>query len=106
MMKRKYNVELQDFSCLTMLIKSYDTDIKDKDTIFDDTEIKSFMLGNMESGYWWVRQESGLGLPFSEKKIIPRNTEQTEILIHSVGIPTVFRNEKRSEFRSEPYRGR
>jgi hypothetical protein len=32
------------------------------------------------------------GLQFSEKKIIPQNTEQTEILIHFVGIPSVSQN--------------
>ncbi len=56
MMKRKYNVKLQDFPRLTMLSKGYDTDIKGKANIFDLTEIKSFMLGNMESSYWLVRQ--------------------------------------------------
>jgi hypothetical protein len=39
MMKQKYNVKLQD-----------------KATIFDDTEIKSFMLGNTESAFWLERQ--------------------------------------------------
>ncbi len=39
-----------------MLIKGYDTDIKGKANIFDDMDIKSFMLGNMESSYWLVRQ--------------------------------------------------
>ncbi len=38
-----------------------------------------------------------IGLPFSEIKIIPRNTEQTEILINSVGTPSVF------DFVSQPY---
>jgi hypothetical protein len=41
----------------------------------------------------------GIGLAFSEKKIIPQNLEQTEILIHSVEIPAVSQNGKRSEFR-------
>jgi hypothetical protein len=47
-----------------------------------------------------------LGFPFSEKFFFPRNTEQTEILIHSVGIPPLLRNGKSSEFRSEPFCGR
>jgi hypothetical protein len=54
MMKQKYNAKMQDFPCLTLLIKGYDT--KGKANIFDDTEIKSFMLRNMESSYWLVRQ--------------------------------------------------
>ncbi len=56
MMKQKYKIKLQDFPRLTMLIKGSDTDIKDKATIFDDTEIKSFMLGNTESAFWLERQ--------------------------------------------------
>jgi hypothetical protein len=48
-----------------------------------------------------------LGLPFSErKKNFPRNTEETEILIHSVRILSVPRSVKCSEFRSEPFRRR
>ncbi len=35
-----------------MLLKGYDTDIKTKANIFDDTEIKSFMLAKMESSGW------------------------------------------------------
>jgi hypothetical protein len=38
------------------------------------------------------------------ENIIPRNTEQTEVLIHSVGIPSVSRKGKHSEFRYEPFR--
>ncbi len=34
-------------------------------------------------------------------KIIPRSTEQTEILMFSVGIPSVSRNRKRAEFPSD-----
>jgi hypothetical protein len=49
MMKQNHIVKLKDFPRLTMLIKGYDTDIKDKATFFGDTEIKSFMLGNRES---------------------------------------------------------
>ncbi len=38
------------------------------------------------------------------QKIIPRKTELTEQLVCSGGIPTVPRNRKLSEFRSEPLR--
>jgi hypothetical protein len=41
---------------------------------------------------------------FREK--IPWKMEQTEILIHSIGILSVSRNGKGSEYRSEPFRGR
>jgi hypothetical protein len=56
MMKRKYNVKLQNLPRLTMLLKGYDTDVKEKAHIFDEDEIKTFMLADMESAYWLVRQ--------------------------------------------------
>ena len=55
-MKRKYNVKLQELPRLTMLIKGFDTDIKGKAPIFDESQLKAFMLGSMESSYWLVRQ--------------------------------------------------
>ena len=56
MMKQKYNVKQQELPRHTMLIKGFNTDIKDKAPIFDDTLIKAFMLGKMESTYWLVKQ--------------------------------------------------
>jgi hypothetical protein len=56
MMKRKYNIKLQELPRLTMLIKRFDTDIKSKVPIFKETQLKAFMLRNMESSYWLVRQ--------------------------------------------------
>ncbi len=44
-----------------------------------------------------------VGLPFSDKKIIPRNTEQDGTDSSSVGIPPVSRKRKTSEFRFEPF---
>jgi hypothetical protein len=62
-MKRKYNIKLQEMPRLTMLIKGFDTDIKNKATIFEETQLKAFMLGNMECSYW----PSGVpGLGFGE----------------------------------------
>ena len=58
--------------------------------------------------YLWGGEEgvgtlcSGLGLAISDKKIIPRKTEKAKKLVYSDGIPTVPRNAKISEFRSEP----
>jgi hypothetical protein len=60
-------------------------------------------IGLLQYNPWPLRHRSRLGLPFSEKKIIPRNTEPTEILIHFVGILSVSWNAKRSEFRSESF---
>jgi hypothetical protein len=56
LMKQKYNVKLQELPRHTMLIKGFNTDIKDKVPIFDDTQIKAFMLRKMESTYWLVKQ--------------------------------------------------
>jgi len=56
MMKRKYNVKLQSLPRLTMLLKGFDTDVKEKALIFDEAEIKKFMLADMETTYWLVRQ--------------------------------------------------
>ena len=39
-----------------MLIKGYDTDVKEKALIFEEAQIKMFMLGTMETSYWLVRQ--------------------------------------------------
>jgi hypothetical protein len=47
-----------------------------------------------------------LGLPFSDKKVIPQNSEQVGTNGSSVGIPPVLWKRKTSEFRSEPFLGR
>ena len=55
-MKRKYGARLQQFPRLTLLIKSYQEDVKNKAAIFDDALIKGFMARQMENAYWLVRQ--------------------------------------------------
>ncbi len=47
-----------------------------------------------------------VGLPFSEKKIIPRNTKQNGTDGSPVKIPPVLQKRKTSEFCSEPFLGR
>jgi hypothetical protein len=47
---------------------------------------------------------SQLGLAISDKKVIPRKTEETQQLVYSGGIPAVPRKRKLSEFRSKPFR--
>jgi hypothetical protein len=44
-----------------------------------------------------------IGLPYSDKKIIPQDTEQDGTDGSSVGIPPVSQKKKTSEFRSEPF---
>jgi hypothetical protein len=47
--------------------------------------------------------EIGIGLPFSDKKIIPWNTEQDGTDGSSIRILPVLRKRKTLEFRSEPF---
>jgi integrase len=54
--KRKYSSKLQEMPRLTMLIKGFDNDVKQKAAIFDDNQLKEFMLVRKESAYWLVRQ--------------------------------------------------
>ena len=55
-MKRMYSVRLQEFPRLTLLIKGFSQDVKQKAAIFDDVQIKNFMLTKTENTYWLVRQ--------------------------------------------------
>jgi hypothetical protein len=66
---------------------------------------------------YFTKPHYTVGLTFSEKKIISRNTELTKLLIHSEGIPPVWKTlgipfraipgkKKIFEFRSEPFRRR
>ena len=55
-MKRKYGVQLQAFPWVTMLLKSYDKDMKHKAAIFNETVLKQFLTKKMDNSYWEVRQ--------------------------------------------------
>jgi integrase len=54
--KRKYNAKLQDLPRLTLLIKGFNDDVKQKAAIFDDAVLKEFMLSRKNASYWLVRQ--------------------------------------------------
>jgi hypothetical protein len=54
--KRKYNAKLQDLPRLTLLIKGFNDDVKQKAAIFDDAVLKEFMLSRRNNAYWLVRQ--------------------------------------------------
>ena len=54
--KRKYNAKLQDLPRLTLLIKGFNDDVKQKAAIFDDAVLKEFMLSRKNESYWLVRQ--------------------------------------------------
>jgi hypothetical protein len=68
-MKHKYNVKLQELPRLTMLIKGFNTHIKTKAPIFDETQLKAFMLGNMESSYWFIRQAVSIVVFFGRLRL-------------------------------------
>ncbi len=46
--------------------QGFDTDVKEKALIFDEDEIKTFMLADMESAYWLVRQAITIVVFFGE----------------------------------------
>jgi hypothetical protein len=52
----QYNAKLQDLPRLTLLIKGFNDDVKQKAAIFDDAVLKEFMLSRKNDSYWLVRQ--------------------------------------------------
>jgi hypothetical protein len=58
-------VQHQQLPRLTMLINGFDTDIKSKAPILEETQLKAFIMGNMESSYWLVRQSISIVSFFS-----------------------------------------
>ncbi len=54
--KRKYNAKLQELPRLTLLIKGFDQDVKQKAAIFDDVLLKEFMVSRKDNVFWLVRQ--------------------------------------------------
>jgi hypothetical protein len=58
-LKRKYSAKLQQFPRLTMLLKGFTEDVKNKAAVFDDARLKEFMVAKMENGYCY-RAECGI----------------------------------------------
>ena len=56
LLQRKYNMKLQTIPRLTILVKSFDKDVKQKAKIFEEDAIKSFMVQRNDITYWMVRQ--------------------------------------------------
>ncbi len=44
-------MKLQQFPRLTLLLKGFTQDVKNKAAIFDDARLKEFMVAKMENGY-------------------------------------------------------
>ena len=55
-MQRKYSKKLQEYPRLKIQLKSYDTDIKEKAQIFEEDQLKQFMVARSQNAYWLVRQ--------------------------------------------------
>jgi hypothetical protein len=54
--KRKYNAKLQELPRLTLLVKGFNQDVKQKAAIFDDALLKEFMVSRRNNAYWLARQ--------------------------------------------------
>jgi len=55
-MQRKYGVKLQAHPRITLLIKGFIQDEKNKAQFFDEVLLKQFMVEKMVTAYWEVRQ--------------------------------------------------
>jgi hypothetical protein len=60
--KRKYNTKLQELPRLTLLIKGFDQDVKQKAAIFNDVLLEEFVVARKDNAYWLVRQAMWLSL--------------------------------------------
>ncbi len=54
--ERKYNAKLQELPRLTLLIKGFDQDVKQKPSIFEYVLLKELMVSRKDNVYWLVRQ--------------------------------------------------
>ena len=54
--KGKYGRPLQDYPRLTALIKSFDTDVKQKAAVFTTVDIEQFLLKELTTPYWMLRK--------------------------------------------------
>ena len=55
-LKNRYGVKLQGFPRITTLLKSYDTDVKQKASVFESDDIQQFIERPENSPYWQVRK--------------------------------------------------
>ena len=55
-LKRKYGVKLQSLPRVTMFIKGFEEDTKQKAAIFDNAILHQFLTKEMDTAYWEVRQ--------------------------------------------------
>jgi hypothetical protein len=68
-MKRKYGSKIQDFPRVTMLIKGFPEDLKQKALILDEEDLKKLWSLKMDTAYWEVRKAIAItavfgGLPW------------------------------------------
>jgi len=55
-LKNRYGIKLQGFPRITTLLKSYDTDVKQKASVFESDDIQQFIERHENSPYWQVRK--------------------------------------------------
>jgi integrase len=55
-LKRKYGFKLQELPRVTLFIKGLEVDMKKKAPIWDQGKLKKFMVSEMPTPYWEVRQ--------------------------------------------------
>ena len=55
-LKNRYGIKLQGFPRITTLLKSYDTDVKQKASVFESDDIQQFIERIENSPYWQVRK--------------------------------------------------
>ena len=79
--KRKYGEKLQSFPRLTMFIKGFDVDTKQKVDIFYKAVIKKFMVTTVDSAYWEVRQAIVIVAYFGGLRMVKTMDLKLEMII-------------------------
>jgi len=78
--KRKYGFKLQSLPRVTMLLKSFDEDTKNKAAIFEEESLKQFLVAKTDNAYWEVRQAIAIMAYFGGLRL----TECTELQLQKI----------------------
>ena len=69
-MKGKYGSKIQDFPRVTMLIKGFPEDVKQKELILGEEDLKKFCLMKMDTAYWEVRKAIAITAIFGGLRMV------------------------------------
>lgn len=69
-MKRKYGWKLQSLPRITMTIKGYEEDTKNKAAIFEEDDLRRFWTMKMDSAYWTVRRAIAITAYFGGLRMV------------------------------------